>query len=253
MKQPLHRSRALLAVAASAASMLLAAGCGTDDPDVERGRQLFIQKCASCHAMAEAGSTSNVGPDLDEAFSAAREVGMDSDTVEGVTARQIEYPRPSVEGQAAISMPAGLVEGKDLVDVAAYVAEYAGVQGVDAPEFELPEYFVNSCGGCHQLEDAGTMGVTGPNLDDVLRGQNASQIEESIVNPGAQISPGYGNLMPNSFGAAITPDQLDKLVSYLIETTGGPSAEGGTEGGTPGPQANPTGGSSGSGDGRGGG
>ena len=217
--------------------MLMAAGCGTDDPDIERGRQLFIQKCASCHAMAESGSTSNVGPDLDQAFYAARDVGMDSDTVEGVVARQIENPRPSVEGQPAVSMPADLVEGKDLVDVAAYVAEYAGVEGIEAPEFALPEYFVNSCGGCHVLEDAGTAGVTGPNLDDVLRGQSASLIEESIVNPGAQISPGYGNLMPNSFGAALTPAQLDELVSYLVETTGGPAAQGGTNGGAPGPQA----------------
>ena len=217
--------------------MLMAAGCGTDDPDVERGRQLFIQKCASCHAMAESGSTSNVGPDLDEAFSASRAIGMDSDTVEGVVARQIEHPRPSVEGLPVVSMPADLVEGKDLVDVAAYVAEYAGVQGVQPPEFTLPEYFVNSCGGCHVLEDAGTMGVTGPNLDDVLRGQQPGQIEESIVDPGAQISPGYGNLMPNSFGASLTPDQLNQLVGYLVEATGGPSAQGGTNGGPPGPSA----------------
>jgi len=216
--------------------MLMAAGCGTDDPDVERGRQLFIQNCASCHAMAEAGSTSNVGPDLDEAFSASRAVGMDSDTVEGVVARQIENPRPSVPGQAAVSMPADLVEGKDLVDVSAYVAEYAGVQGIEAPEFTLPEYFVNSCGGCHQLEDAGTTGVTGPNLDDVLAGQDPTQIEESIVDPGAQLSPGYGNLMPSSFGASLTPDQLEQLVNYLVEATGGSAAQGGANGGPPGPQ-----------------
>ena len=226
----------LLSVAAAAATMLMAAGCGTDDPDIERGRQLFIQNCASCHAMAEAGSTSNIGPDLDEAFSASRAVGMDSDTVEGVVARQIENPRPSVEGQPAISMPADIVEGKDLVDVAAYVAEFAGVQGVEAPEFALPEYFVNSCGGCHQLSDAGTAGVTGPNLDDVLAGQDPSQIEESIVDPGAQLSPGYGNLMPNSFGASLTPDQLEQLVSYLVESTGGSTAQGGTNGGPSGPQ-----------------
>jgi mono/diheme cytochrome c family protein len=217
--------------------MLMAAGCGTDDPDIERGRQLFIQKCASCHAMAESGSTSNVGPDLDQAFYAARDVGMDSDTVEGVVARQIENPRPQVEGQPAVSMPADLVEGKDLVDVAAYVAEYAGVEGIEAPEFALPEYFVNSCGGCHVLDAAGTMGQTGPNLDEALPGQSADQVEESIVNPGAQISPGYGNLMPNTFGAALTPDQLEQLVGYLVESTGGPTAQGGTNGGPPGPQA----------------
>ena len=62
--------------------------------------------------------------------------------------------------------------------------------------------------------------MTGPNLDDVLAGQDPSQIEESIVNPGAQISPGYGNLMPNSFGASLTPDQLQQLVDYLVAGDG---------------------------------
>ena len=234
----------LLSVAAAAATMLMAAGCGTDDPDIDRGRQLFIQKCASCHAMAEAGSTSNVGPDLDQAFAASRAVGMDSDTVEGVVARQIEHPRPSVDGEPAVSMPANLFEGKDLVDVSAYVAEYAGVEGIQAPEFTLPEYFVNSCGGCHQLADAGTAGVTGPNLDEVLVGQDASAIEESIVNPGAQISPGYGNLMPNSFGASLTPEQLQQLVDYLVQATGG-SPQGGASGGSSGPDGGGSGGGSG--------
>ena len=226
----LIRHRLRLSVAAAAATMLMAAGCGTDDPDIDRGRQLFIQKCAPCHAMAEAGSTSNVGPDLEEAFFASREIGMDSDTVEGIVARQIEHPRPSVEGQASISMPADLFQGKDAVDVAAYVAEYAGV-GAEAPEFTLPDYFVSSCGGCHQLDDAGTAGVTGPNLDDALAGKDAAFIEESIVNPGAEIAQGYSNLMPNSFGASLTPDQLDQLVDYLVQATGGGGASGGAGGG----------------------
>ena len=237
MKTPIATYRGLLSLAATAVAMLAASGCGTDDPDVDRGRQLFIQKCGTCHAMTEAGSTSNVGPNLDRAFAAARNAGMDSDTVEGVVARQIMYPRPSVEGQAAVSMPANLVTGEDVQDVAAYVAEYAGVEGIRPPPFEFPDYFVSSCGGCHALEEAGTQGVTGPDLDDVLRGQTAAQIEESIVNPGAQISPGYGNLMPNSFGAALRPDQIDQLVQYLIDATGaGEPVPGGTEGGRPGPQ-----------------
>jgi len=227
----------VLSVAAAAATMLMAAGCGTDDPDVERGRQVFIARCASCHAMAESGSTSNVGPNLDKAFAASRSIGMDSDTVEGIVMRQIEHPRPSVEGESAISMPAGLAEGKDLVDVSAYVAEYAGVEGIRPPEFELPEYFVNSCGGCHVLDDAGTAGVTGPNLDEALAGRDAAFIEESIVNPGAEIAEGYGNLMPNSFGASLTPDQLDQLVQYLVQATGGGQA-GSAGGGSTGQQGN---------------
>jgi len=228
--KPYKTLPALLAVGALA---LVSAGCGTDDPDIERGRQLFIQKCGSCHAMTEAGSTANIGPDMDRAFGAARSTGMDADTVEGVVANQITNPRPSVEGQPAISMPADLVTGNDVNDVAAYVAEYAGVEGVQAPPFKFPDYFVSSCGGCHQLDAAGSAGVTGPSLDEALVGQDAAMIETSIVNPGEKLSPGYGNLMPNSFGASLQPQQIDRLVQYLIDSTGGggPSAGGGAPGG----------------------
>jgi len=227
ISKPSKQPRFVAALTASVALALVGAGCGTGDADVERGRQLFIQKCASCHAMTEAGSTSQIGPNMDRAFGAARNAGMDADTVEGIVAAQIEYPRPSVEDSPVISMPAGLVEGTDVADVAAYVAEYAGVEGVRPPPFEFPDYFVSSCGGCHILESAGSQGVTGPNLDEVLPGQEAAMIENSIVNPGDELSPGYGNLMPNTFGASLQPAQLDELVQYLVANAGGGGAAAG--------------------------
>ena len=54
------------------------------------------------------------------------------------------------------------------MNVAAYVASVAGKPAQAAgPQWNDPKsIFTASCGSCHTLEDAGTTGVTGPNLDD---------------------------------------------------------------------------------------
>jgi cytochrome c2 len=231
MPDSLNPTRLPLLLAAAAAAALAAAGCGTGSADVERGRVLFIQKCGTCHVMAQAGTTAQVGPDLDAAFALARADGMDSDTIEGIVAAQIEYPRPSTDNPA-VSMPAGLVEGKDLEDVAAYVARYAGVPGAAPPR--VPggpgaQVFANfGCGGCHTLAEAETGGVTGPNLDEVLPGQTAAMIEQSIVDPNSEITQGFPpNVMPTTYGEDITGEDLTQLVQYLIEATGGRAGDGG--------------------------
>ncbi len=85
----------LLALVALAAVLVVASGCGTTDADPERGRTLFIQKCGTCHSLAQAGTTAQIGPNLDDAFASAREEGNDSDTIEGVVKAQVDYPRPN--------------------------------------------------------------------------------------------------------------------------------------------------------------
>src|SRR6188472_430865 len=97
--------RPLLALAALAALALPASGCGTSSADPTRGRVLFIQTCSECHTLAEAGTTGQIGPNLDDAFAAARAAGEGGDTIEGVVKAQVEYPRPS-NADSAVSMPA---------------------------------------------------------------------------------------------------------------------------------------------------
>jgi len=81
-------------------------------------------------------------------------------------------------------------------------------------------FAANGCGGCHTLADAGSNGQIGPDLDDVLKGQTDAQIKEDIVDPNAQITPGYGaDIMPDTFGQTISPSDLDALVAYLKEAT----------------------------------
>jgi cytochrome c oxidase subunit II len=84
------------------------------------------------------------------------------------------------------------------------------------------ELFVQNCGSCHTLADAGTQGEVGPNLDTVLKGKDADFIRESIVNPDAEIAKGFQpGVMPSNFEETLTKEQLDGLVDYLVKSTGG--------------------------------
>jgi len=81
--------------------------------------------------------------------------------------------------------------------------------------------FTQQCGTCHRLADAGTTGEVGPDLDNVLPGKGADFIHESIVNPNAQITPGFQpDVMPGNFGELLSEQQLDSLVAYLEQAAG---------------------------------
>ncbi len=210
----------LLAVLALTALAVAASGCGTTNADPQRGRVLFKAKCGTCHTLAQAGTTGVQGPNLDDAFAAARANGNDSDTIEGVVKAQVDYPRPD-NGNASVSMPAEIVTGQDLDDVAAYVGEWAGVPGAEPPKVAggpgAQVFANNGCGTCHTFAAAESGGVTGPNLDEVLPGQTDAMVEESIVKPNAQIAKGYPpNVMPGNFGEELSPEELEDLVQYLL-------------------------------------
>ncbi|MGH3037405.1 MAG: cytochrome c oxidase subunit II [Gaiellaceae bacterium] len=92
-------------------------------------------------------------------------------------------------------------------------AEGGAVQG--------EELFASQCGSCHVLQAAGTQGQVGPNLDEALQGVDAAFVRESIVDPSASIAEGYEDVMPSNFGELFTDEQIDGLVEYLLESTGG--------------------------------
>ncbi|HVQ58922.1 MAG TPA: c-type cytochrome [Solirubrobacterales bacterium] len=216
--------RSLLALAALAAVVVSASGCGTTSADPERGRVLFVQKCGTCHTLAQAGTTATIGPSLDSAFAAAREVGEDNETVEGIVKNQVEFPRPE-NGNPAASMPADIVTGQDLDDVAAYVGLYAGVPGAAPPKVPggpgAQVFANNGCGGCHTFKAANSGGTVGPNLDESLTPEDtAAMIEEMIVDPEAEIVQGFpSGVMPSTFGQTISKKEIEQLVEFLIENS----------------------------------
>jgi mono/diheme cytochrome c family protein len=119
--------RGLLVICAVASALLLA-GCGSTGHTAfsaaggSGGKKIFQDHCASCHALADAGSTATVGPDLDAAFGCARAQGFKDSTIRDVIRGQIDYASPP--------MPRELVKGQQADDVADFIATHAG-EGVD--------------------------------------------------------------------------------------------------------------------------
>jgi mono/diheme cytochrome c family protein len=124
-----RRARAPLAVAAGAAALFAAGGCGVEvkegSGNLVNGKRLFVQRCGSCHILNRANAKGVTGPNLDQAFTRALKDGFKRDTVRSITEKQILYP--NVNGV----MPANLVTGDDAEDVAAYVAYAAAKPGKD--------------------------------------------------------------------------------------------------------------------------
>jgi len=100
-------------------AVALLGGCGGNKPDQANGKQLFTQRCGSCHTLADAGSKGMIGPNLDDAFKQDVADGLGRSTLEGVVREQIALPQGA-------QMPANLVTGDDAKDVAYYVAEVVG-------------------------------------------------------------------------------------------------------------------------------
>jgi mono/diheme cytochrome c family protein len=78
---------------------------------LENGKELFIASCKSCHNLDAVQARGVTGPDIDELGGVDRE-------------RVLNAIENGGTGQGR--MPAGLLQGQDAQDVAAYVAQVAG-------------------------------------------------------------------------------------------------------------------------------
>jgi mono/diheme cytochrome c family protein len=201
---------------------VLTAGCGSegipDDSGASRGKELFVGEgqCAACHTLADAGSQSSIGPNLDDAFEHARREGFDESSIRSLVRNQIAYPvEDPVTGETG--MPANLVEGEDADAVAAYVASVAGTgasaQGAAGGRIQAKEgkaiFTEAGCGSCHVLADAGTSGTIGPNLD-----QSQPAVELAID----RVTNGSGQ-MP-SFRDRLSEAQIRAVAEYVSQAAG---------------------------------
>lgn len=77
------------------------------------------------------------------------------------------------------------------------------------------------CAGCHTLKAAGSTGTIGPDLDAELANADVAFIEESIVDPSAEIVKGFPDgVMPANFEEEMSPEELDALVQFIAESVG---------------------------------
>jgi mono/diheme cytochrome c family protein len=110
--------------------MILVAGCGQGGEDLANGKTQFNAACGGCHALEDAGSTGQLGPNLDDAFRGARQQGFKDSQFQGLVHRWISFSQPP--------MPRNLVTGQDAQDVAAYVASVAGTSEESAVRAAQP-------------------------------------------------------------------------------------------------------------------
>jgi cbb3-type cytochrome c oxidase subunit III len=200
---------------------LLLSGCGAGGlvtkGDKDTGKKLFQQKCQGCHTLAAAGASGTIGPNLDDSFAEARKEGFKESAIADIVAGQIRYPGqyptgPGVD-RVLTNMPANLVRGNEVDDVAAFVAANAGAQGfaeaTAVTSLDGKTIFKVKCGSCHTLVDAGTTGTTGPNLD---------QLKPSFARAQKQVING-GSLMP-AFKGVLTNAQIVAVAKYVSSHAG---------------------------------
>jgi mono/diheme cytochrome c family protein len=220
------------------------AGCGGSvggggtvdaaDADLTNGKALFIERCGSCHTLADAGTQGKVGPNLDDAFAGARAQGFDEASFVDLVRTQIEYPG------IGLGMPANLVTGKDADDVAAYVGRYGGNPAIP-PSQPVPgqetgggggggqtgaetgeggggggeaadgeAIFSQNCASCHTLAAAGASGQVGPNLDEL------KPDEQTVAT---QVTNGGGG-MP-AFKDQLSDEQITAVAQFVAQNAGG--------------------------------
>ena len=85
------------------------------------GKQLFVSNCAPCHTLAAAGADGVVGPNLDQVLAPGGNA-----TYEGSYNRALSA---ITCGFGNGRMPAGIIQGENAEEVAAFVGAYSGQAG----------------------------------------------------------------------------------------------------------------------------
>ena len=154
---------------------------------------------------------------------------MKQDAVRGVTTRTVVEPSKIGTFEVICTELCGLghavMRSRARVlsagDFSAWVEEQRRL-AAEGGSVQGEALFSAQCASCHVLEEAGSQGQVGPNLDESLEGADEDFVRESIVEPNATIAEGFQpDVMPQNYGELFTDEQIDGLVEYLLEATGG--------------------------------
>lgn len=100
-----------------------------------------------------------------------------------------------------------------------------GVVGTSGDTSNGKRLFVQACGACHTMADAGTTGTVGPNMDDAFAASRAQGFEESTFAEVVrwQIAfPGIGLGMPADI---VTGTDADDVAAYVARYAGNPDIQ----------------------------
>ena len=75
----------------------------------------------------------------------------------------------------------------------------------------LAVFTAQGCGSCHRFAAAESVGPIGPDLDVALQGKDAAYVERKILAPNPQ------TIMPDDYATRISPPDLERLVTFLLD------------------------------------
>ena len=226
---------------------------------IENGAATYAAACAGCHGVAGQG-VPDVAPALNNPkFFTERlaELKYQGDLRSYIEAT-VSSGRPVKNDQYSSVMPAwdrayrGALRKDEIRDVASFILNWrvpstveagaapasipaAGAVTAGAAAAAGKAFFgSNACLGCHGWPGRG--GITGPDLAGIatrgskqMPGLDAeAYIRVSILAPSAFIAancptgPTCPDMMPRTFGAQLSPQEIEQLVRYLLTLTDEP-------------------------------
>ena len=199
---------------------------------VARGAAIFHDACTECHGVHGEGL---VGPALNADDLLIPEMG------------QALPPRPRARGwrgdlpaylegvirngRAGSKMPGwsqqagGPLTDQQIHDLTAFILNWRDAErpavlrpaSLHQRSAGLGYYLFHGplgCAECHTFDDA--TGVIGPDLTGIIARKGREGVRVDIIDPNAALAPGYaGHIMPETFGYALSENQLRSLLDYL--------------------------------------
>jgi len=183
----------------------------SDPRAAETGRWMFRIYCAPCHGIHADGGR---GPDLTRGSYSAGDKDMD---LFNAIARGV--PGSEMQGYG------DRFDSTAIWRLVSYVRSVARrdvetIQG-DASAGEKAFWEKGACGQCHRVGSKGS-GI-GPDLSRVGRERSLNYLRNSIANPDAEITPGYGTIkivLTNGKTIVGVEKGLDNFSAQLIDLSG---------------------------------
>lgn len=173
---------------------------------VERGTELYISSCATCHGLQGEG---NIGPAL-------KDIQLDDNVLEKTIARGV----PGTAMDAWSTEDGGPLHQQQIKDLVAFIKNWqdtlpetpASIPPITPPTIAADELYTIRCAGCHGVNRQGVSGL-GPALTpDSLRALSYTEIRDIILN-------GRSNTAMPPFKSALSQEEIDALVQLIKDTS----------------------------------
>lgn len=120
------------------------------------------------------------------------------------------------------AMPAwkDILSAEERWQLVAYLRSLSTSQEAGAGEEQLGLTLLQQygCLGCHRY--AGKGNFAGPDLDGLGARSDAETIRRAILDPSAELTKGFRDIMPKDYGDKISPEDLEIIVQFLAQSTG---------------------------------